>query len=177
MSNFDISKSYLKECSELALDLRKPLEEVHTLLYGHLEHVVYALALVFYLKGISVVSLSATDVTLDVNVGQEVHLYTFYAIALARLTSSASDVERKSACTVPLSLGVLGLGKEITYFGEKSGVGCGVGSGCSSNRALVYSYDLVKVLHTADEVDSAGIGHRAIEVTLQGTQKDRVDER
>ena len=36
LSNLDISETYVLECAQLSLKLRKPLEEVHSLLYGHL---------------------------------------------------------------------------------------------------------------------------------------------
>ena len=93
LTDLNISKSNVEEGLELTLKLRQSLEEGYSLLYRHFKNVVYALALVLYVKRIAIVAFASAYVAFYVNVGQEVHLNAFYTVTLARLASTAAYVE------------------------------------------------------------------------------------
>ena len=56
-----------------------------------------ALALVLDLQGLAVVALALAHIARHVDVRQEVHFHLDQAIALARFTAAALDVEREAA--------------------------------------------------------------------------------
>ena len=98
-------------------------KKLHCLLNGHVEHVAYRLALVFYLKRFAVVSLALADLAGNVDVRKKVHFDLDYSVALASLAPAALDIERKSALGKAAHLCVVGRGKQRADVGEQSGVG------------------------------------------------------
>ncbi len=72
------------------------------------------------------------------------HFDAFYTVALARLTSAALDVERKAPCAISSCLSVRSLCEKVSYIGEKSRIGCRVGTWGTSDGTLVYANDLIE---------------------------------
>ena len=126
LSDLDISKTDVVNGLQLILYPRNSVKEAKGFLYRHLKDICDILSLVFDLKRVAVISVSVADVTGNVNVGQEVHLYLLDAISLARLTATALDVKGKSSRLIALCLGISGACKEIANITEKSRVGCGI---------------------------------------------------
>ena len=89
LTYLDISETYVVKRAQSAVKLGMTFKEIHTLLDSHIKHVGDALALVFYLKRLTVVALSVTFLANDVNVGQKVHFNALYSVTLALFTASA----------------------------------------------------------------------------------------
>src|SRR3712207_2424974 len=77
----------------------------------------------------------------------EVHLYPDLAVAPARLAPPALDVEAEPARLVAPYLRLGGGREELADVVEDLGVGRRVRARRAPDRALVYVYDLVGVLH------------------------------
>ena len=90
------------------------LEELNSLVNGHLQYIVDRLALVLYLECLAVIAPSAAHLTWHVDVRQKMHLYLDYSVALARLASSSLDVERKASARISSRLGIGSLGEKLT---------------------------------------------------------------
>ena len=69
------------------------VEEFAAFFNGHFQHFVDVFAFVADFEGFSVVAFAFADVAGHVHVGQEVHFYFDYAIALAGFAAAAFDVE------------------------------------------------------------------------------------
>ena len=54
------------------------------------------LPFIHHLEGFAVVALSFTHITRHIDIGQEVHLYLDYAVALTGFAASTFDVETKA---------------------------------------------------------------------------------
>ena len=81
---------------QFALYLWYAREELKPLFNGHFEHIVDIFALVFDFERFAVVSRAFADIARYIDIGEEVHLYLHYSVALARLAASAFDIERES---------------------------------------------------------------------------------
>src|SRR5437762_10499410 len=78
-----------------------------------LEHLVDVAPLVADLERFAVVALAVAHVARDVDIGEEVHLDLRHAIALARFTAPALDVEREAAGGVAALARFRHAGKEL----------------------------------------------------------------
>ena len=150
MTYLYITKTYVAKHTETVCNTGDVGEELSALLAGHFKHVSDALALEFDVKGFSVVTLTVTNVTGNVYIGKEVHLYLLYAVALTRLASAAAYVKAEAARFVAAELCAGGLCEKVADVGEKTGIGGGIGSWRTSDRTLVDGDHLVKMLHTLD---------------------------
>ena len=93
LSELDISQSYVLYGLYLLQYGRHILEELYRLVDGHIQHVGNALALIAHLKRLAVVAFAVTYLARNHHIGQEVHLYGFVTVALARLAATALHVE------------------------------------------------------------------------------------
>ena len=100
LTDFDIAETDIVEGLQFALYLRYAREELKPLFNGHFEHIIDIFALVFDFECFAVVSCALADVAGHIDIGEEVHLYLHYSVALARLAASAFDIERESVCFV-----------------------------------------------------------------------------
>ena len=131
-----------------------------------------ALALVFDLKGFTVIALALAHIARHVDVGQKVHFHLDQAIPLTRFAASALHVEGETTRAVPPRAGFRYAGKQLAYWCEQAGV-CGrVGTRRTTNRALVDVDYLVQVLKTFDAVVSRGLQRGR---TIEGSGAERVE--
>ena len=93
LPELDIGHADVAEGLQLFLGARNRGEELQRLLHGHVEDLADVLPLVFNLQGFPVVALSVADLAWDVDIGKEVHLDLYNAVALAGLAASALHVE------------------------------------------------------------------------------------
>ena len=89
----------------------------------HVEYVGNRFALEFDLEGLGIVAFSFTLLALDIDVGQEVHLYFDESVAAAGLAASAFDIEREPAGIVAADLCLFCLGEDGSYVVEDLCVG------------------------------------------------------
>ena len=61
----------------------------------HFQHIGDAFVFVFYGKRLAVVAMSLTDFAFHPNIGEQAHVHLFRAVAVARFTPTAGDVETK----------------------------------------------------------------------------------
>src|SRR3989339_401193 len=90
-------------------------------------------ALVMNLKSFRVVSGAFTNITIDVNVRQELHFNFNLALALTVFAAATLDVEGKAARFVASYPGFRCEGEDIPNVGKKTGVGGGITSGGTTN--------------------------------------------
>ena len=168
----DIGEPDIHECLQLALDGRHRVEEGQTLLHGHVEDFVDALALVFNLEGLAVVAFALADVALHVHVRQKVHLHLDDPVAGTGLAAAALDVEAEAARRVTARPRLGCGGKEFADRGEDAGIGGRVRSWSASNRALVDVDHLVEVFETVDLLVGRG---RQCGRVVEARRGDRVE--
>ena len=110
-------------------DLRDVGERLQCLADPHAEDIGDRLFLVADLERFRVISAAVTNVALDPDVGQEVHLNQLLPIALARLAAAARLVEREPPGRVAADLGLRQLREELPDEVEDAGVSSRVRAG------------------------------------------------
>ena len=93
LAHLDVSQADLGQHLHLRPDRRHRLEELHRVLDGHVQYVGDGLVLEPHFQRLAVIALPLTDVALDVDVGEKVHLDLDQTVALAGLAAPALDVE------------------------------------------------------------------------------------
>src|SRR5262249_48855374 len=97
LTEFDVTQAHIEQGLELRLDLRDVLEQGQCILNGCIKQVGNRQALVTYSERLSVVPGAPANVTQDIDVREEIHFYSFQAVALTGLAPAALDVEREPA--------------------------------------------------------------------------------
>src|SRR2546425_10473139 len=90
---------------------------------------------------ISLEARSTALLTDKLHISQELHLDGDRAVALARLTPPAGDVERKSPRVIAALSGLRGGGKDFADGVEGFQVSSGVRAGRSADRRLVHDHN------------------------------------
>ena len=152
MSELDIGQAYIHQRLQLTRQGRDCIKEYSRLFDGHLQHFVDALALVFDLKGFTVVALALAHIARHVDVREKVHFYLDQAITLTGFTASALHVEGETPRAITAGAGLRHAREQFTDRGKQPGVSRRVGARRSANRALVDVDDLVQVLQPLDAV-------------------------
>ena len=119
-------------------------KEVIGFLHRHIQDIIDILPLVANLQGFPVVAFSITNLAWHIDIRQEMHLDLYNTVSGAGLTTSTLHIEGETPLGIASLLGILGTGKEVTNQVKDTGIGCGVGTGGSSNRALVNVNDLIQ---------------------------------
>ena len=143
LAKFDVAEAYILDGLDLAEDLGHVLEELDGLIDGHVEHVGNRLAFIAHFERFTVVTLAVALLARHLDIGQEVHLDGLVTIAATGLASPAFHVERETARLVASYLGFGQVDEQGTDIGENTGVGGGIGTGCSSDGTLVDIHYLV----------------------------------
>ncbi len=79
---------------------------------------VNGFALVANVQGFSVVAFTLADITLHVDIREEMHLYLNNTIAVTGLTTSTFYIEAEASRGVTTGASLLSSGKEFTNGGE-----------------------------------------------------------
>ena len=116
------------------MDGRYILKEFQRLLHGHIQHIVDAFAFVFDFKRLTVITLSAADLTRHIHIRQEVHLNLKDSVTAAGFASSALDVETESSLLISAGLGIRCRCKQITDHVKHTGVSCRIGTRRTTDR-------------------------------------------
>ena len=163
LAEADVIQPDLLQQHHFVADGGHGLEEGHGFFDGHVQYVGDGLAFEFDDEGFAVVALAVTDIAGDIDIGQEVHFDFDQAIALARLTPAALDVEGKTPRLVAAGLGLGQFGKPIADRRERLGVSGGVGARRAANGALIDVDDFVDVAEAVDLFVGAGQIARAMQ--------------
>src|SRR5690606_23898462 len=139
-----VRQAHVHQCFEFARDGGHGLEVVQRLLYGQVQHLADVAAAIAYVERFAVVAPAAADVAGHVHVGQEVHLYLDYAVALAGFAAPALDVEREAAGVVAARARLGHAGEQLAYGREHARIGGGVAARGAADGALVHADDFVE---------------------------------
>src|SRR5206468_10232967 len=115
-----------------------------------------------------VVAGAVAHVAGDVDVGQEVHLDLYEAVALARLAAAALDVEAEAAGLVAARLALAQAGEPVADRGEGAGVGRRVGARGAADRRLIDVDHLVEIVEAGELVMLAGVDAGAVQMARGG---------
>jgi hypothetical protein len=102
----DISESHIDEDIQNSLDTGEADEKSTRILDRHIEDLRDIFSLELYLQCLTIVSAPTTRLTLDIDIGEEVHLDLFGSTPLTDLTASSLGVKRKSPRTKPSLLSI-----------------------------------------------------------------------
>jgi len=93
LSECDITKSDLLKGFYFLENRRDVIEELHRLVYGHVEHIIDRLSFIPDLQCFPVIAFSVTRFALHIHIRQEVHFNKLEAGPLAGFATSALYVE------------------------------------------------------------------------------------
>src|SRR5690606_7835561 len=119
----------------------------------HLQHFCDVLALVVNGECVAVVPLTVAHLTIDVDVGEEVHLDLDRAVTGARLAAATLDIEAEAARLIAAHLRLWRLTEQCADAVENARVRGRVRARRSTDRRLVYMHHLVEVV----EAGHAGV--------------------
>ena len=141
-----ITQTYILQHLYLVQDIGLVLEELHSLVDGHVQHIRNALAAEPHLQRFSFVALSVTFLTRYIHIGQEVHLNGLVSVTGAGLAASAFHVEGKASWLVAAYLGFGQFHKEVSDVVEYACISGGIASRRPAKGRLVHVHHLVHVL-------------------------------
>ncbi len=145
----DVAEAHVPQRLHAAADRRHGGEELAGFVHGHLQDVGDGPALVGDAQSFGVVAATLTDLAGDVDVWEEVHLYTDLPVPPASLASPALDVEAEPARLVAPDLRLRRRREELPDVVEDLRVRRRVRARRPPDGALVYVYDLVHTLHAS----------------------------
>ena len=93
LSQLDISQPHFLQDLNLIQDVGLVLEELHSLIDGHVQHVGDAAATETHFHRLAIISFSAAHLTRHGDIGQEVHLDGLVAVSAAGFATPALDIE------------------------------------------------------------------------------------
>ena len=172
-----VAEPHVFHRDELVGDLRHIAEETRGFIHGHVQHVGDILSLVSDLECLPVVAAAAADLTLDIDVGEEVHLDLFHAVAFARFAASAFHIEAEASDIVAANARGGQAGKEFAHRPEGAGVGHGIGARGAADGRLVDDDRLVDLLEAEDALVFSRTIFRAVKVAEERAPQDVVHER
>ena len=143
LAQTDIGKSHVIERLNLPVDRRNIFKKLQCLFHRHIQDIIDALALIFYLQGLTVIPFAAADLAGHINIRKEMHLNLNDTVTGAGLAPSALYIKAETAFIISSGLGVRGGCKKVTNQVKCTGIGRRIGSGCPSNRGLVNGNDLI----------------------------------
>ena len=152
------------------------IEEVQGFLHRHVQHVVNALSLVFYLQSLPVIPFPVTNLTGHVHVRQEMHLDLQDAVPAAGLAAAALHVETEPALLVASGLGVRRGREKIPDQVEDAGIRGRIGPGRPPDGRLVDGDHLVQLLHPLDILVLPGDGPGPVQFPCQPLVHDLIDQ-
>ena len=157
LAEMQVVEADVAECAELAFDVVAVGKELAGLTDLHAEHVGNVAALPADLEGVFGEAAAAAGLAGDPHVGEEFHLQTHRAVALARFAAAAGDVEAEAA-RLPAPLpGFRQHGEEAADIVPDLHVGRGVGPRRAADRRLIDDDHLVDMLDPPECVVVAGL--------------------
>ena len=152
-------------------------KELVGFLHRHIQDIIDILSLVANLQGFPVVAFSVTNLAGHIDIRQEMHLDLYNTVSGAGLTTSTLHIEGETPLGIASLLGILGAGKEVTNQVEDAGIGCRIGAGGSSNRALVNVYDFIQSFQALHLSEFSGNHFGLVQHLGTMLMDDFIDER
>ena len=118
LAYLDIAETNVLDGLDLVEDIGHVLEELHSLVDGHIEHIGNRLTFVAHLEGFAVITFAMTILARHLDVGQEIHLDSLISITAAGFATTTLDIERESARFVTTNLSLRQVYKQLTDIGE-----------------------------------------------------------
>ncbi len=168
LAQLDIGKAYVIQGLDLPGDGGHMLEKAQRLFYGHIQHIIDALPLILYLKGLSIIPFSTADLTGHIHIRKEMHLDLDDPVAAAGLAPAALNIKAEPALGVASGLGVGGGGEQVSDQVEDAGVGGRVGPRRPSDRGLVDGDDLIQLLRSLQALELTRDGPGPVQLFRQG---------
>ena len=116
LAESDISESYMLENIEYTKYPRKGFIEFTGFIDRHSEDFCDIFSFEFHIERLRIVSTSSTRLTLDIDIGEEVHLYLFDPTPLTDFTSTTFCIEGESSWPIPSLLCFM---RSREYFTDK----------------------------------------------------------
>src|SRR6202011_501349 len=126
LSEVNVAEADIHQRLQFLSDLRNVFQNGEGVGDGHLEQVGDGISVVLYGERLMIVTASAADFALHVDVGEKIHLDAALAFAVAGLRAAAGNVERKPAALVAAFARRRQHGVEVANLSEDSGVGGGI---------------------------------------------------
>ncbi len=123
-------------------------KELQCLLHGHVQYIVDALSLIFYLQRLPVVPFSAADLAWNVNVHFD--LYDPSPLQASHRPPFTLKLNRPLAVSRSLASGVAA--NRVPDQIEHAGIGSRVGPGGTPYGGLIDGDDLIQLVHAIDAV-------------------------
>ena len=137
LAELNIAKAHLVDRCQLASNCRNISKELTGLLDRHIQDVANRLTFVGDLKRLTIIAFTMTLGALNIDIGQEVHLYLNNAIALAVLAAPTLNVEAKAPWLVAADIRLRRARKKLANLRKDTGIGSRVGARGATNCRLV----------------------------------------
>ena len=121
-------------------------KKIPSFVYGHFEHLSNGLPLPATLQCFAVVARSAAYITANIQVREKLHRHAHHPFTGTGFTSTAMIQERKAGGRIPAFPCGKRFGKKFTDRRECSRITCRIGARRPSNRSLINTYHLIKIL-------------------------------
>ena len=171
-----VSQAHIQKGLELSVDVWNIFEKSVGLTDGQIQDIGDVPPLVFDLQGVPIETKAPAGFAGDVDIGKKVHFDFDDAIPVAGFTPSAPDIETEPSGLVSPHLGVWEHGEEFTNVGENPGIGRRIGTGRTSDRALIDADDLIDIAQALDGPDTSHFYLGPVEFPGQVRVEDFVDE-
>src|SRR6202521_5860082 len=96
LTELQISQADVHQGFQLLSNLRNIFEDLQSFLDGHIQQVRDGIAFVTHRKSFGIVAAAATDLTGDIDIGEEIHLNSPQAATLAGFTATALYIEAEA---------------------------------------------------------------------------------
>ena len=128
----------------------------------HIKHVKNTLSLVLHFQRLPIVTFTAADLARHIDVGQEMHLNLYDAVAAARLTASTLYIKTEPSLLIASRFRIRRARKQIAYLVENARVCRGVGAGRPADGRLVNVNHFVKLIDAQNPLMLSGNAARPV---------------
>ena len=164
LADLDIAQPDILKGLELARNPRKTGEKLQAFLDCHFQDIIDALAFIFDLQCFTVIALSLTHITGDIDIRQKMHLNLDDAVALACLTAASLDIKGKASGRKAAQFCILRRSIELPNVGKDTRIRGRVGTRRPPNWGLVDFDHLVQRLDPFNLFKRPGAAFGSIQI-------------
>ena len=117
-----------------------------------------------------------TYFTWDQDIRQEIHFNCLVTVTATSFATSSGHIEWKTSRFIAAYLRFGQIDKKISYIRKDSGIRCRIGTGCSSQRRLVYVHHLVYIFQPFYAVVCQRVLQGAIKMLRQDRLQSIIDQ-
>jgi len=122
-------------------------------------------------------ALALANLTLDINIGQEVHFDLNDPVSPAGFAAAAFNVETETSRFISADFRLGQLAEDIADMAEHAGVGRWIGPGRTADRALIDINDFVDIVHAQNVPVPSWFFFRTVQFLGQAFMQDLFDQR